>query len=162
MDERIAREQVSKLEGADLNESIARQLGYEQWRYIPWKERPPLTSQGGIEAWYRSTPRGYEPVPSDDLNFATDFSRVSSLPLPAPAPNCQDDIVVDAGQEGGWTVRLVRQYRFSTTSPWQQKELVVIGEEQTPLPQATAYGRAWLLSHWTWPEANQSQSLSVA
>jgi hypothetical protein len=90
---------------------------------------------------------------SDDTNFAGDIASLLSLPLPEPTDCYEDWIHTEQGARGRWIVRLVRFFRAARVQPWQSKELYVAeGDEQTD-SMATAYGRAWLFSHTTWPPA---------
>jgi hypothetical protein len=141
---------VLTLEGARLNEAIARQLGYRQGKDVP--------SNGHSDEWFSRMPGrpGYEPIGAEAMQFSTNTALALALALPDPTDCCEDWIHTEMGPQGRWIVRLIRFYRAHPDRPWKSKELYVADRDDTSVPVATAYGRAWLFSHSTWPAAKRS------
>ncbi len=129
------------LKGVPLNQAIARQLREQQGADSPCSEHAITAGPGALE-------------------FATNTSLVLSLPLPEASECCEDWIHTEMGPEGRWIIRLVRFYRAKATQPWKSKELYVADRDDDPVPIATAYGRAWLFSHATWPAAAKPRTLT--
>ena len=92
-----------------------------------------------------------QPVGPAAMAFSTDSGLVMGLPLPVPNDCCEDWIHTEMGPRGRWIVRLIRFYRAEASQPWKSRELYVVDRDDDPISLATAYGRAWLFSHSTWP-----------
>jgi hypothetical protein len=141
---------VLTLEGTALNKAIARQLGYR------------LGSESSVrehgQQWYAPSAgqENYRPLAPDDVEFSTNSALVLGLPLPLPSECYEDWVHTEMGPRGRWIVRLIRFYRADAAQPWKSRELYVADRDDDSIPLATAYGRAWLFSHHTWPGANSS------
>ncbi len=136
---------VLALEGTALNKAIARQLGYRLGSELSLSERE--------REWFAPTPgrAEYQPIGPDGIEFSTNTALVLGLPLPVPNDCYEDWIHTELGPHGRWIVRLIRFYRADATQPWKSRELYVADRDDNSIPLATAYGRAWLFSHSTWP-----------
>jgi hypothetical protein len=136
---------VLTLEGTALNVAIARQLGYRPGSELPAKEPE--------HEWFAPAPdhADFQRVGPAGMAFSTDSALVLALPLPVPTDCCEDWIHTEMGPRGRWIIRLIRFYRADASQPWKSRELYVADRDDDPIPLATAYGRAWLFSHSTWP-----------
>lgn len=143
---------VLTLDGVRLEKAIARELGYRQGRELLLRNHE--------EDWYAPSPgkAEYQPLQSQDLAFSTNAALLLPLPLPGPTDCCEDWIHTEMGPQGRWIVRLVRFYRPTAAQPWKSKELYVADRDDDQIPLATAYGRAWLFSHTTWPAEKHAAS----
>jgi hypothetical protein len=99
---------------------------------------------------------------SETRDFATNIFSLISLALPDPTDCYQDWIHTEHGPSGRWIVRLMRFYRTDPTQPWKSKELYVADADEEVTPLATAYGRAWLFSHKTWPPGHTKSDYRLA
>ena len=146
---------VLSLEGARLNHTIARQLGYRQGHELSLKD-------GLEEAWFVCSVdrKDSEPIHLHSIDFATDPLLALSLPIPSATTCCEDWIHVEMGPQLRWIIRLIRFSRERRKKPWRSKELYLVEQDQEPIPFATAYGRAWLLSIYTWPPHHRSHDVS--
>lgn len=136
---------VLALEGIALNKAIARQLGYRLGGELSIREQS--------QKWFAPMSDGphYQPIGQEELEFATNAGLVLGLPLPVPNECAEDWIHLEMGPRGRWIVRLIRFYRADAMQPWKSRELYVADRDDDSVPLATAYGRAWLFSHSTWP-----------
>lgn len=98
----------------------------------------------------------------EDQDFSTDITLVMSLALPDPTECFEDWIHVELGPRGRWIVRLIRFYRAERPQPWRSKELYIADSDEQSVSMATAYGRAWLFSHATWPPAQEKDGYRLA
>jgi hypothetical protein len=96
------------------------------------------------------------------VDFSTDLASVFSLSLPDPTDCYEDWIHTEQGPRGRWIIRLLRFYRAERSQPWKSKELYVADRDEHAVPMATAYGRAWLYSHATWPVAQTKETYPLA
>jgi len=135
---------VLALAGSALNVAIARQLGYRLGGEL---------SRDQAQDWFAPLSGGadYRVMSREQLEFATNSALVLGLPLPVPNDCCEDWIHTEMGPRGRWIVRLIRFYRADAVQPWKSRELYVADRDDESVPLATAYGRAWLFSHSTWP-----------
>lgn len=146
------QDDVVTLRGTTLNQAIARQLGYRQGRDLSLPQQE--------QTWF-ARPAGqtdYEPLSPEAMEFSSNTSLVLALPLPEPTDCYEDWIHTEMGPEGRWIVRLIRFYRAKASQPWKSRELYVADRDDDPIPMATAYGRAWLLSHSTCPADQRTSS----
>ena len=136
---------VLTLQGTDLDLAIARHLSYRLGSELPIKGRE--------HEWFAPGPDrvNYQPVGAAGIAFSTNCALVMGLPLPVPTDCCEDWIHTEMGPRGRYIVRLIRFYRSEASHPWKSRELYVADGDDDPIPLATAYGRAWLFSHSTWP-----------
>lgn len=142
-------DEVLRLEGTALNQAIARQLGYRSDSALTKNE----------QAWFAPGPDlSDQPVSPGAMAFSTDCGLVMGLPLPLPNDCCEDWIHTEMGPRGRWIVRLIRFYRAEASQPWKSRELYVADRDDDPIPLATAYARAWLFSHSTWPAMQRLQT----
>ncbi len=150
------------LEAARLDQAIARQLGYRLGRELSPAERRSFSDPQYDDQWFALAPdqASYEPLKL--TNFSSNTALILSLPLPHPTDRYEDWIHTEIGPRGRWIVRLLRFSRTGTTQPWKSKELFVADRDEDPIPLATAYGRAWLFSHYTWPEPRESPASKAA
>jgi hypothetical protein len=143
---------IVTLEGALLNQAIARILGYQPWAELPLEQRHAFRQAYHQTTWFEWTAdSGYQPVPQDKMNFATEIALAAALPLCETVHRFEDWIHVERGGKTQWVIRLVRLSRGTSESPWQREDLYVADGRKDDIPMATAYGRAWLLSHWACP-----------
>lgn len=143
---------VLTLKGAELNEAVAQQLGYRLGREL---------SMAGREAeWFAPDEHdgNYRPVRPEAMDYAANSALALALPLPDPSDCCEDWIHIEMGPQGRWIVRLVRFYRANASQPWKSREAYVADRDDEAIPMATAYARAWLLSHSTWPRTKIASS----
>lgn len=154
---------VLGLEGPPLERAVARQLGYRLGRELSFAERPFFSDRRYDDRWFAWAPQrgSYEPF-DGPTDFSTNPSLVQSLPLPFPTERYEDWIHTEMGPDGRWIVRLMRLSRAGADYQWNSKELYVADRDDDPIPLATAYGRAWLISHYTWPESEQSDASKAA
>jgi hypothetical protein len=155
---------VLELEETRLEEAIARQLGYRLGRELSPKERRMFADPQYDAQWFAFVPgrAAYEPVPPVTTDFSRNMALVCSLPLPEASDRYEDWIHAEMGPNGRWIVRLLRFNRAGLTFPWKSTELFIADSDDDPIPLATAYGQAWLCSHYTWPESGGTDLLSAA
>lgn len=157
----ISYDGIVTLEGASLNHAIARMLGYQ-----PWGELPPDQRHAFRQAYYQNTwfeltaDLGYQPIPSDKMNFATEIALAASLPLCENTHRFEDWIHVERGGMAQWIIRLVRLSRCNSELPGEREDLYVADGRKDAIPMATAYGRAWLLSHWACPPPRMRRGMA--
>lgn len=99
---------------------------------------------------------------SEGQDFSSDITLVMSLALPEPTERFEDWVHTEFGPRGRWIVRLIRFYRAERPQPWRSKELYMVDSDEQSVSMATAYGRAWLFSHATWPPAQEKDGYPLA
>ncbi len=151
---------VLGLESTCLDQAIARRLGYRLGRELSFVERHFFSAPVYDDHWFAWIPQQHSYAPLlGPTDFSTNTALVLSLPLPQPSDRYEDWIHTEMGPRGRWIVRLLRLSRAGPNYPWNSRELFVIDRDEDPIPLATAYGRAWLFSHYTWPESHGSERL---
>lgn len=151
------------LEAARLDEAIARRLGYRRGRELSQIERQAFSDHQYDDRWFVQTDGGsYRVLRPEATDFAGNAALVLTLPLPQATDRYEDWIHTEIGPRGRWIVRLLRFSRTGPTQPWKSKELFVADRDEDPIPLPTAYGRAWLFSHATWPEPKESPAPKAA
>jgi hypothetical protein len=89
------------------------------------------------------------------VNYAENIGSLISLALPEPTDRCEDWIHLERGPQKRWIVRLMRFYRAEPKHPWASREQYVADADEQTIALGTAYGRAWLYSHTSWPAADE-------
>ena len=134
--EDLLLEELAQLQGSDLNDAIARELGY-------LKHYPNTT-------WHlRQADGTVRPIPPEQLAFNLDILLALSLPL-TKTDEREAWIHVECGPRARWIVRLIQSTK-DQAGGWKHSTLFSCDSDEETVSLPTAYSRAWLLSRWLSP-----------